>query len=96
LAAGCGTFDVFAQIDGPWHPGACFLPQLWALNRLHDAYPNATLLLPTLSATRWVKSYGIKQGSEVRGLLKACNLPTCGPACVDDDYQLAAFYDEHT
>ena len=93
--AGCGDFDVFAQLDGPWQEGKCFLPQIFSLNKLHEAYPDATLLLPTRPAAKWVKSHAMQRGSEMRQLLGACNLPTCGPACVDSDNLFAAFYTEH-
>ena len=93
--AGCGDFDVFAQLDGPWQEGKCFLPQIFSLNKLHDAYPDATLLLPTRPAAKWVKSHAMQRGSEMRQYLSACNLPTCGPACVDSDNLFAAFYNEH-
>ena len=98
--AGCGDFDVWAQLDGPWKEGNCFLPQLWALNRIHDAYPNATFVLPTRSPESWVESMSKGNGSEwlgpLRGFFRACNLPTCGPSCVNDDRQFASFYIEHT
>ena len=94
--AGCGDFDVFAQVDGPWRDGNCFLPQMFALNRLHLTYPDATLLLPTRPAAKWVKSYALRRGSNMRKLLSACNLPTCGSSCVNSDNLFAAFYDEHT
>ena len=93
--AGCGDFDVFAQMDGPWEEGKCFLPQIFSLNKLHEAYPDATLLLPTRPAAKYVKSHAMQRGSEMRQLLGACNLPTCGPACVDSDNLFAAFYTEH-
>jgi len=94
--AGCGDFDVFAQLDGPWQEGKCFLPQIFSLNKLHEAYPDATLLLPTQPVAKWVKSHAMQRGSEMRQLLGACNLPTCGPACVDSDNLFSAFYTEHT
>ena len=98
--AGCGDFQVWAQMDGPWRDGQCFLPQLWALNRIHDAYPNATFLLPTRSPDQWVKAMSQGNGTEwlgpLRGYFRSCNLPTCGPACVDSDDQLALFYEEHS
>ena len=98
--AGCGDFHVWAQMDGPWRDGQCFLPQLWALNRIHDAYPNATLLLPTRKPDQWVKAMSQGNGSEwlgpLRGYFRACNLPTCGPACVNSDGQFAKFYEEHS
>ena len=90
---GCGDFDVWARIDGPWHKGACYLPQMWALKELHKAYPNATLLLPIRPAASWVRSV---DSDDIRGQLRACNMPTCNSECVDTDNQLAAFYDEHT
>ena len=90
---GCGDFDVWARIDGPWHKGACYLPQMWALKELHQAYPNATLLLPIRPAASWVRSVN---SDDIRGQLRACNMPTCNSECVDTDNQLAAFYDEHT
>jgi len=98
--AGCGDFQVWAQMDGPWRDGQCFLPQLWALNRIHDAYPNATLLLPTRSPDRWVEAMSQGNGTEwlgpLRGFFRSCNLPTCGSACVNSDGQFANFYKEHS
>ena len=98
--AGCGDFQVWAQMDGPWRDGQCFLPQLWALNRIHDAYPNATFLLPTRSPDQWVKAMSQGNGTEwlgpLRGYFRSCNLPTCGPACVNSDGQFANFYEEHS
>ena len=98
--AGCGDFQVWAQMDGPWRDGQCFLPQLWALNRIHDAYPNATFLLPTRSPDQWVNSMSQGNGTEwlgpLRGYFRSCNLPTCGPSCVDSDVQFAMFYKQHS
>ena len=104
---GCGDYDVWAKLDGPWlaldAPAAdCILPQVRSLDAIHEAYPHATLVLPIIPAAKWVQS--VSSGNRTRGNLRqnlrSCNLadtdPPCLADCVDDDVKFAAFYDAHS
>ena len=46
-----GGYDVYAQLDGD-----CYFPQIVALEEIHQAYPDATLILNLRDAESWVKS----------------------------------------
>ena len=104
---GCGDYDVWAKLDGPWlaldAPAAdCILPQVRSLDAIHEAYPHATLVLPIIPAAKWVQM--VTSGNATRGTLRQhfgkCNLADtdtpCGADCVDDDVKFAAFYDAHS
>ena len=104
---GCGDYDVWAKLDGPWlaldAPAAdCMLPQIRSLDAIHEAYPHATLVLPLFPAAKWVQM--VTSGNETHGTLRQnlrkCNLADtdypCTADCVDDDEKFAAFYDAHS
>ena len=104
---GCGDYDVWAKLDGPWlaldaPAGDCILPQVRSLDAIHEAYPHATLVLPIIPAAKWVQM--VTNGNATRGTLRQnlrkCNLADtdhpCPADCVDDDVKFAAFYDAHS
>ena len=102
------TQDVWAKLDGPWTESTaanCVLPQVRSLDAIHEAYPEATLVLPLLPAAQWVQSISVGNTANsgkgnLRHNLRACNLADidhpCPAECVDDDEKLAAFYDAHS
>ena len=94
---GCGGYQVFAQMDGPWDGNSeCNLPQVSNLFNLHTAYPNATFVLPLMPAEKWVDAITdwYPEG-RLRGQFSRCNLPLCPEPCVDNNAKFAAFYDSH-
>ena len=95
--AGCGDYDVWAQIDEPLGVGkdsVCFLPQVTELSAIHAAYPEATFVMATRKPEHWVKNMASLH--KLRDAFGACNLTACSADCVADDKRFAAFYDEHT
>ena len=69
------------------------MPQNLALNKYHKHYPDATFVLATRNSADWVDT---TKSSDFRAALGACNLTECPAECVDDDKQLAEFYEQHT
>ena len=96
---GCGHYDIFAQIDGPWTgtDAECNLPQVSHLYNLHTAYPNATFVLPLMPAEKWVDiiTDWYPEG-RLRNQFSKCNLPLCPEPCVENNAKFAAFYHRHT
>ena len=88
------TSDVFAQLDGPWQEGNASCRRSSLSTSCTTPTPMPPCCCPRGRA-KWVKSHAMQRGSEMRQYLSACNLPTCGPACVDSDNLFAAFYNEH-
>ena len=97
--AGCGGYDVWAQLDVQSRPdgASCYLPQVTDLEALHAQYPNATFTLPTRPAANWLASVSgwvLKGSPEMRDRMSACGLPGLGVNASDDAFK--AFYTNHT
>ena len=97
--AGCGGYDVWAQLDVQSRPdgASCYLPQVTDLEALHAQYPNATFTLPTRPVANWLASVSgwVQKGSpEMRDRMSACGLPGLGVNASDDAFK--AFYTNHT
>ena len=69
---GCGSYDVFGEMDSAEHPlpmsredgdnsdniiqPLCSFPQITHLDKIHESYPNATFILNTRPVDHWIKS----------------------------------------
>jgi len=58
-----GEYEVYAQLDvervkGDLHnwQGVCYFPQIEALEKMHEQYPEATLILNKRSVSAWIES----------------------------------------
>ena len=70
-----GKNDVYVQIDVELNVDKglpCFFPQIEALEDLHHAHPNSTLLLNTRDINAWVRSVRAWAGMDTR--LSKCNI----------------------
>lgn len=107
LLDGCGSYDVWAQIDVDGSlradqgiEGTCFLPQVDALELLHRDYPQATFVLPTRPAEHWIASITSWHPNAEKGVpgmrerLLSCGLPGLEPG--DGDEAFIAFYLNHS
>lgn len=73
----------------------CFFPQVSALSKLYDSYPNATWILTTRPAQHWVDSVTNWPGLQ-KGLI-SCNLSEFGlaPGAGAEDSELLSFFEAH-
>ena len=55
ILEGCGSYDVYAQMDAEFG-NSMFLPQRFQLEELHEYAPNSTFILNLRPAKDWVKS----------------------------------------
>jgi len=74
-----GEYEVYAQLDvervkGDLHnwQGVCYFPQIEALEKMHEQYPEATLVLNKRSVSAWIESVVHHMGMARR--LSYCNI----------------------
>mmetsp|Transcript_19131 Transcript_19131/g.31717 ORF Transcript_19131/g.31717 Transcript_19131/m.31717 type:complete len:279 (+) Transcript_19131:157-993(+) len=86
-------YDVFTQLDteGDVQKGqVCYFPQIEALEEIHEAHPNATLLLNTRNLDNWAKSVRAFRGMGAR--LTRCNITGFLPGVGSTNEQLKDLY----
>lgn len=86
-------YNVFTQLDieADVQKGqVCYFPQIEALEEIHKAHPNATLLLNTRNLDNWAKS--VRAFSGMGDRLTRCNITGFPPGVGSTDEQLKDLY----
>lgn len=82
---GCGSFQVWAQMDTENPPDMCYFPQVDAMNALYEAHPDATWLLPQRPIDDWLLS--LQKWDEMDERIRQCDFDTRGRV---DDFEMFA------
>lgn len=89
---GCGSYTAWSQMDITFidknNPDICYFPQVDAMDELHQAYPNATWILPHRPIQDWLRS--LQKWNNFDKRIQHCEFET--RERVDD---LEAFWHEH-
>lgn len=72
LFAGCGEYEVFAQIESTFPPDDCFYPQFDALELIDLQYPRSTWILNTRPFDHWLRS--VSNWSDLRRRFVECRI----------------------
>jgi hypothetical protein len=67
----CGNYEAYTQLDVSIGKAHCYLPQIDALEEIHDEAPNATFILNFRNVSNWVRS--MKNWGQFDKRLMACN-----------------------
>ena len=76
LIESCGNYTAYAQMDTITGTGGdrnCFYPQLMALDRIHDEYPNATFIFMFRDVDKWINSVIHFRNGQLGKRLQQCS-----------------------